>query len=199
MRGDRKAYRGGTGFPVSNSLPNVKKPPIPKNGGTGTHTAQKAKENPNQSFDPIRVSMRKTGLEPVWESPHAPQTCASASSATSAWLCVGVFTVRVFVLPTGDIIAHPFPFVNRIFKKICENRKKSASHENRRLRGGGITAVFRERLDYSTTSSIVAMYFASAVSAFLRTFSSFETITSGSFKLNIVERVEPQSNTMPRS
>ncbi len=44
MRGDRKAYRGGTGFPVSNSLPNVKKPLIPKNGGTGTHTARKNKK-----------------------------------------------------------------------------------------------------------------------------------------------------------
>ena len=29
--------------------------------------------------------MRKTGLEPVWNAPHAPQTCASASSATSAY------------------------------------------------------------------------------------------------------------------
>ena len=125
MRGDGKAYRTGAGFPNSNFLPHGEKPPIPKNGGTGTHTARKAKENPNQSLDPIRVSMRKTGLEPVWESPHAPQTCASASSATSAWLVVGVFSVRVFVLPTGDIIAHPFPFVNRIFKKNCEIRKKS--------------------------------------------------------------------------
>ncbi len=30
--------------------------------------------------------MRKTGLEPVWCYPHAPQTCASASSATPAYL-----------------------------------------------------------------------------------------------------------------
>ena len=29
--------------------------------------------------------MRKTGLEPVWSYPHAPQTCASASSATPAF------------------------------------------------------------------------------------------------------------------
>ena len=29
--------------------------------------------------------MRETGLEPVRSNPHAPQTCASASSATSAW------------------------------------------------------------------------------------------------------------------
>lgn len=28
--------------------------------------------------------MRKGGLEPPWISPHAPQTCASANSATSA-------------------------------------------------------------------------------------------------------------------
>ena len=32
---------------------------------------------------------------------------------------VGVFSVRVYLLPTDDIIAYPFPFVNRIFKKIC--------------------------------------------------------------------------------
>ena len=32
------------------------------------------------------VFMRKTGLEPVRCKPHAPQTCASASSATSAYL-----------------------------------------------------------------------------------------------------------------
>ena len=30
--------------------------------------------------------VRETGLEPVWYSPHAPQTCASASSATLAYL-----------------------------------------------------------------------------------------------------------------
>ena len=42
---------------------------------------------------------------------------------------VGVFSVRVFALPTGDIIAHPFPFVNRIFKNFCENRKKSDTRE----------------------------------------------------------------------
>jgi hypothetical protein len=30
--------------------------------------------------------MRKEGLEPSWISPHAPQTCASANSATSAWI-----------------------------------------------------------------------------------------------------------------
>ena len=28
--------------------------------------------------------VRETGLEPVWYEPHAPQTCASASSATPA-------------------------------------------------------------------------------------------------------------------
>ncbi len=28
--------------------------------------------------------VRSTGLEPVWSYPHAPQTCASASSATTA-------------------------------------------------------------------------------------------------------------------
>ena len=35
-------------------------------------------------MDGFLFMVRKTGLEPVWSEPHAPQTCASASSATSA-------------------------------------------------------------------------------------------------------------------
>ena len=34
--------------------------------------------------------VRKTGLEPVRRNPHAPQTCASASSATLAYCFVNV-------------------------------------------------------------------------------------------------------------
>ena len=33
------------------------------------------------------ILVRETGLEPVRCNPHAPQTCASASSATLAYIC----------------------------------------------------------------------------------------------------------------
>ena len=33
----------------------------------------------------VSVMVRMMGLEPIWNTPHAPQTCASASSATSAY------------------------------------------------------------------------------------------------------------------
>ena len=35
-------------------------------------------------MDGFLFMVRKTGLEPVRSDPHAPQTCASAGSATSA-------------------------------------------------------------------------------------------------------------------
>ena len=39
--------------------------------------------------------VRKTGLEPVRCEPHAPQTCASASSATSAFVTILVYHKRM--------------------------------------------------------------------------------------------------------
>ena len=44
------------------------------------------KKTKEQARNLLFCFMRKTGLEPVRCKPHAPQTCASASSATSAYL-----------------------------------------------------------------------------------------------------------------
>ena len=75
--------------------------------------------------------MRKTGLEPVWNAPHAPQTCASASSATSA--C----RPPLPGLSTVHIITHPGRFVkgiSRFFRKFAFSRKhpKSPAYPVRR-------------------------------------------------------------------
>ena len=43
--------------------------------------------------------MRKTGLEPVWCVPHAPQTCASASSATSAFVLQDILSLTDDIIP----------------------------------------------------------------------------------------------------
>ena len=58
----------------------------------------------------IGFLVRETGLEPVRCEPHAPQTCASASSATLAYLSAP-FSARYS-------IAQRAWFVNIIFKKI---------------------------------------------------------------------------------
>ncbi len=54
-----------------------------------------AKEKADSS---LNLLMRKTGLEPVWNAPHAPQTCASASSATSAYRILASNTRFDFVI-----------------------------------------------------------------------------------------------------
>ena len=59
--------------------------------------------------------VRETGLEPVRDNPHAPQTCASASSATLAY---------VAVLLTTAIIIHDFDsFVKRFLKNFLRLSK----------------------------------------------------------------------------
>ena len=55
--------------------------------------------------------VRETGLEPVRVAPHAPQTCASADSATLA-------NYVVAFLATVNIIAKVTFCVKRFFKKV---------------------------------------------------------------------------------
>jgi hypothetical protein len=52
----------------------------------------------------VVLMVRETGLEPVRVAPHAPQTCASADSATLA--------------STLCIIAERYAFVNNKYNKI---------------------------------------------------------------------------------
>ncbi len=59
--------------------------------------------NPNGLID---ILVRETGLEPVRVAPHAPQTCASADSATLA--------------SNDEIITKEFRKVNTNFKKISK-------------------------------------------------------------------------------
>ena len=57
--------------------------------------------------------VRETGLEPVRWNPHAPQTCASASSATLAFSCFA----RTVALATLTIIHDEKGNVNTFFEK----------------------------------------------------------------------------------
>ena len=70
------------------------------------------------------VLVRKTGLEPVRCEPHAPQTCASASSATSA---------------SHDlyILSYTAAFVNT-FSAIFLHRISSTAMRFRRFLFGGL-------------------------------------------------------------
>ena len=60
------------------------------------------------TMEKLYFILRKTGLEPVWDAPHAPQTCASASSATSA-------LPNPVSLSARSIIARRRGFVKRFF------------------------------------------------------------------------------------
>ena len=51
--------------------------------------------------------LRETGLEPVRCEPHAPQTCASASSATLAYLFLCPCLSDVLHYTTGGFICQP--------------------------------------------------------------------------------------------
>ena len=71
--------------------------------------------------------VRETGIEPVRFSPHAPQTCASASSATPACRrdCDNIVYYTLFwgfVKPFFEKLSCFFAFY-RIFKKICKKAK----------------------------------------------------------------------------
>ncbi len=60
----------------------------------------------------------KAGLEPAWISPHAPQTCVSTSSTTSAqsrleyyYIVTGVFKQKFVAFkpasPQGPVLLRP--------------------------------------------------------------------------------------------
>lgn len=59
----------------------------------------------------VVLMVRETGLEPVRVAPHAPQTCASADSATLA-------NYVVAFLATVNIIAKVTFCVKRFLKKV---------------------------------------------------------------------------------
>jgi hypothetical protein len=60
--------------------------------------------------DPPQWMVPKAGLEPAWLAPHAPQTCASTNSATSARLIL--FSLLTSAGARGSL-AHPEPVLAR--------------------------------------------------------------------------------------
>ncbi len=74
---------------------------------------QKIKQTPNGI---CFILVRKTGLEPVRCEPHAPQTCASACSATSAFR--GVPSERIIVYYISNRLS------SGNFKNLRKFRKK---------------------------------------------------------------------------
>ncbi len=58
--------------------------------------------------------VRETGLEPVWCIPHAPQTCASASSAT---LACRPYSGNVDIIPQKFFLVNPYFYFFAIFMR----------------------------------------------------------------------------------
>ena len=51
-----------------------------------------------QKFDKRRVNVPKVGIEPTRPKAHEFESCASTSSATSAFVCIDAFAKLIFVL-----------------------------------------------------------------------------------------------------
>ena len=63
------------------------------------------------------IMVRETGLEPVWCEPHAPQTCASASSATPAWLrSCATYILYSFFLKCQALFRKNFVYTEKSFR-----------------------------------------------------------------------------------
>ena len=91
---------------------------------------------------PLLFLVRKTGLEPVRCKPHAPQTCASASSATSA-----------FVVPDDFmIILQTESFVNRFLKNIFYFFEFFNNRSPRRLKRRGLISFYSLTITSPSTS-----------------------------------------------
>ena len=161
--------------------------------------------------------MRKTGLEPVWNAPHAPQTCASASSATSAYRTDRL--VKTGVLPTVCIIAQPPPVVNPLPAIFLRSRREAAkkaaarSPENQGSAYGGYPTVtvrlsqsdrcvFRspETEDPRHSNFSCNLFICFTIGFLFRSIREANSVMPcGMLFLISVERVPKRSNASPRS
>ena len=67
---------------------------------------------------PPRPLVRETGLEPVRCKPHAPQTCASASSATLAYsFCSLVSATYIIIHEKSDLSIGFWKIFQKVFRK----------------------------------------------------------------------------------
>ena len=88
---------------------------MPNRGGTEFRFFDILQKEKGQQM--LSFLVRKTGLEPVRCTPHAPQTCASASSATSAFdRMFSCQRVRLYHMGLGLSIA--------FLKKLLNFREK---------------------------------------------------------------------------
>ena len=69
--------------------------------------------------------VRETGLEPVRVTPHAPQTCASADSATLAYInlicttCECLYTIPPFTANVKHFFEKNFAFLFAVLFAFC--------------------------------------------------------------------------------
>ena len=82
-------------------------------GNSHTCTSIRFSQKQNRLYR-VGLFLRETGLEPVRCEPHAPQTCASASSATLAYFVV-TSAVRAIVYHRETYLSTPFFKKNKVF------------------------------------------------------------------------------------